>query len=174
MKAYESNGALLFHRQVTPLDIITTRAILEVVGAIMAGALVVLATIGTGYMEPPKDYGLLYLGLLYQAVFSYSAGLIISALSEYSDIVERSISVILYLSLPLSGAFTMVDWLPATAQSIVEWSPSVQNIEMIRGGQFGPGVHPIYDLVYNTKVTIILLLVGFFLTRGIRRHLVVQ
>ena len=174
VKAYDSNGALLFHRQVTPLDIITARVALEVVGTLIAGLLVVVGAIVTGWMDPPQDVGLIYLGLLFHIGFCYATGLLIAALSQISDVVERSISVVSYLSLPFSGAFAMVDWLPEQFQKYVLWSPSVHNMEMIRAGQFGPGVHPHYSLVYDTWITLLLVLVGVSMTLRVRRHILVQ
>ncbi len=174
VKAFEANGSLLFHRQVSPLDIITSRVILEVFGTLLAGFIVTVGTVLVGFMKPPVDYGLLYLGLGYQILFCYASALLIAALSEHSDIIEKLMSVVMYLSLPLSGAFTMVDWLPPGAQRIVLWSPSVQNSEMIRAGQFGPGVHAHYNLLYNTQITVIMLLVGISVTLRVRRHLVIH
>ncbi len=174
VKAYESNGSLLFHRQVTPLDIITARCLLEIAGTIMAGLIVTLGAIMTGYMDPPVNLGLLYLGIGYHMVFCYACALLIASLSEVSDIVEKGLSVILYLSLPFSGAFTMVDWVPTAMQPILLWSPSVHNLEIIREGQFGPGVHAIYDLYYDTWSTALLLLLGLSATLRVRRYLVIQ
>ncbi len=174
VKAFESNGSLLFHRQVSPLDIITSRVILEVMGSLLAGLLVVLGAIAVGAMEPPLGYGLLYIGLAYHAVFCYACALTIAALSEYSDLVEKFISVVMYLSIPLSGAFSMVDWLPPSFQRVVLWSPSVQNLEMIRAGVFGPGVHAHYNMLFDTRFTILLLLFGLSLTLRIRSRLTIQ
>ena len=174
VKAFESNGSLMFHRQVTPLDIITSRVILEILGSLMAGAIVVLGGIMVGAMSAPVDYGLLYTGLIYHMMFCYASALLIASLSEYSDLIEKFISVVMYLSIPLSGVFVMVDWLPANAQRIISWSPSVQNLEMIRAGQFGPAVHPHYDLLYDTRATVLMLLVGISITLRIRRHLVIH
>ncbi len=174
IKAFESNGSLMFHRQVSPLDIITSRVILEVLGSLLAGLVVVIATVMVGAMEPPVDYGLLYLGLGYHIVFCYASALLIAALTERSELLEKFISVMMYLSIPLSGAFTMVDWLPPAAQRIISWSPSVQNLEMIRGGQFGRAVHAHYDVLYDTRATVIMLLIGISLTLRVRRHLVIQ
>ena len=174
VKAFESNGSLLFHRQVTPLDIITARSMLEIAGTIMAGGLVMLGAIVLGFMEPPVDVGLLYLGLGYHMVFCYASALLIASLSEVSDTVEKVISVVTYLSIPFSGAFTMVSWIPEKYQYILLWSPSVHNLEIIREGQFGRGVHAIYDLTYNTWMTALLLMIGISMTLRIRRHLVIQ
>ena len=174
LKAYESNGSLLFHRQVTPLDIITARVALEIAGTLMAGLLVTLGAILTGFMEPPWSLGLVYLGLIYHTAFCYACALLVASLSERSDVVEKGISVLLYLSLPFSGAFTMVDWVPKNFQHVLLWSPSVHNLEMIREGQFGPGVHAIYDLSYDTWMTALMILIGLSLTLRVRRHLVIQ
>ena len=174
VKAYESNGSLLFHRQVTPLDIITARTILEVAGTVMAAFIVSAVAVLTGFMEVPVDLGLLLVGLAYQAVFCYASALLIASLSEVSDIVEKAIQVISYLSIPFSGAFIMVDWVPKNFQWVILWSPSVHNVEMIRGGQFGPAAHAIYDLTYDTWMTALLVLIGISLTLRVRRYLVIQ
>lgn len=174
VKAFESNGSLLFHRQVTPLDIITARVLLEVTGTIMAGIVVVVGAILMGFMAPPVSFGLLYLGLGFHIVFCYAFALLIAALSETSELVEKSISVLMYLALPFSGTFTMVDWVPPAFQQVLLWSPSVQNLEMIRAGQFGPGVHPHFDVFFDTWITGLMLLVGVSLTLRVRRYIVVQ
>ena len=171
IKAYEANGSLFFHRQVTPFDVITARSFLEIIGTIMAGGIVMMGAIGLGYMNPPKDYGLLLLGLLYQSFFSFATALLGAALSEMSDFVEKVVSVFSYLSLPLSGAFIMVNWLPLRYQWILELSPMANNLEMIRAGQFGLEASVKYDLFYDTWSTVLMLLVGTFLTAGVRKHL---
>ncbi|RYF22129.1 MAG: capsule biosynthesis protein [Oxalobacteraceae bacterium] len=174
VKAFESNGSLLFHRQVTPLDIITSRCIIEVVGTLIAGVIVVLITVLVGFMDPPADIGMLYLGLGYHIIFCFSSALLISALSEYSDIVEKMISVLMYLSIPFSGSFSMVDWVSPPFQRILLWSPSVNNLEIIRLGQFGAAAHAHYDLYYNTWSTGLMLLLGLWLTLNVRSRIVVQ
>lgn len=174
VNAYMANGSLLFHRQVTPLDIIVARVILEVMGVLAAGFLVFLGAWLVGYMEPPKDYGMLYLGLGFHCLFSLATALLVAALSEVSELVEKSIGIISYLSLPLSGAFTMVDWLPPRWQKMILWSPSVDNIEMIREGQFGHSAHAHYDIFYDSWMTFLLLLIGLSLTLRVRRHITVQ
>lgn len=174
VKAFEANGSLLFHRQVTPLDIILARVILEVYGSIIAGLLVSCAAILLGYMEPPADIGLMYMGLAYFIMFCLASALLIASLSEMSDILERFVGAITYLSIPFSGAFMMVDWVPQQLQAVLLWSPSVQALEMIRGGQFGSQVRTHYDIVYTSWICALLLLLGLSFTLRARRHIVVQ
>ena len=45
---------------------------------------------------------------------------------------------------------------------------------MIRGGQFGPMSHPVFDLTYDTWMTALLIAIGFALTLRVRRYLVIQ
>jgi capsular polysaccharide transport system permease protein len=174
VKAFEANGSLLFHRQVTPLDIILSRVVLELIGTMAAGIVVTLGAIMLGFMQPPKDYGMLYLGLFFQMLFCLATALLVAPLTETSEFLEKSISVISYLALPLTGAFSMVDWLPPRFQWVLLWSPSVNNVEMIRGGQFGHAAHPHFDIVYDSWISLLLILIGLSLTLRVRRHIVVQ
>ena len=174
IKAYEANGALMFHRQVTPLDIITARCWLEIVGVIMAAAVVLVACVLIGVMEWPLDWGLVYLGLLMQALFSYATGLLMASLSEYSDVAERAVGIVGYLAIPFSGAFSMVDWLSPKFQNVLLWSPSVNNVEMIRAGMFGAAAHSHYDMLYNAWMTALLVVMGLHLTMRVRSRILVQ
>jgi capsular polysaccharide transport system permease protein len=159
---------------VTPLDIILARWALEVVGTLIAGFFVTLGAIAIGFMDPPQDLGLLYLGMAYQIVFCLGSMLFIAAGSERSDILERFLGAAMYLSLPLSGAFMMVSWVPKQYQWILLLSPAVQTAEMIRAGQFGPAAHAIYELPYATASISLLLLAGISLTLRSRRFITVQ
>lgn len=171
VKTYEANGSLLFHRQVTPFDIITARSFLEIIGTAIAAILLTGSAIVLGFMRPPQDYGLLLLGYFYQAAFSFATALLVASLSEMSDIIEKIIAIFSYLSIPLSGAFVMVSWLPLKYQWILLSSPMANNIEMIRGGQFGIEAKVRYDLFFDTWATLLLLLLGIMATANIRKYL---
>ena len=174
LRAFGANGSLLFHRHVTPLDIILARVIIEVMGTLIAGVLVSYGAIMLGYMKPPADIGLVYAGLAYQTGFSLAAALLVSALSEMSELVEKFMAVVLYLSLPFSGAFTMAAWLPKTFQDITLYSPSVHATEMIRAGEFGGAFEYHYSFAYATWSIVVILVVGLILTLNVRKYIVVQ
>ena len=165
IKAFDANGSLLFHRQVTPL---------EIIGAVIAGVVVSAGAILIGFMDMPDDFGLLYFGLFCEAVFCLASALIMAPLSETGDVLEKVIGAIMYLSIPFSGAFTMVDWMPKAFQSVLLWSPSVHALEIIRKGQFGSKVHAHYDLVFFTWSCALMILIGLSLTLRSRKHILVQ
>ncbi len=77
-----------------------------------------------------------------------------------------------YLSIQLSDAFTMNQCLPDKVRDIVLWSPSVNNVEMIRKGVFGPRAHS-HDLLFY-DVWMSLLLIGLSLSLRSRRYILVQ
>lgn len=174
VKAFEANGSLLFHRQVTPMTIIIARASLEIIGTIMAGLLVACGAIFMGFMKPPQYYGILYLGLFFQTVFCIAMAMIFASLSEMSELVEKVMNVFSYLTLPFTGAFTMVSWLPQKYRWYMMLSPSVDNIEMIREGQFGLNAHAHYDIFYCCWINLLLLIIGFYLTLNVRKYILVQ
>lgn len=174
VKAFEANGSLLFHRVVTPLDIIAARCILEVAGAVTAGAVVASGAMIVGYMDPPANLGLIYLGMFYEILFCCGCALIMAALTEMNEIAEKFVQILTYLAIPFSGSFSMVEWAPKSLQPVLLWSPSVHALEIIREGQFGAHVHPIYDLVYLSWSCALLMLVGLSLVLRSRKHIVVQ
>lgn len=169
--AFEANGSLLFHRQVTPLDIIVARVILEIMGTVGAGLLVAFSAIILGFMKPPEYYGILYAGIFFQMLFSLATGLIVAPLTERSELFEKSISIISYLSLPLSGAFVMVDWIPQHYRWFLLLSPSVDAIEMIRSGQFGYNAHAHYNVLYTAYINFFMILVGIYLTLRVKKYI---
>ena len=174
VKAFESNGSLLFHRQVTPLDIILARVVLEIYGALMTFVLVGGGAIAMGIIDPPKHYGLVYLGFFGEILFCVGTALMAASLSERSDFVEKAVTVVSYLSLPFTGAFSMVDWVAPKFQKILLYSPSINCFEMIRQGWFGSEVVAHYDVVYTGWTCGVIILLGLSLTLRTRRYILVQ
>lgn len=174
VKAYEANGSLFFHRQVTPLDVLIARSWLEIIGTIMAGLVVVVLAIFLGYMAPPVEWGILYLGVFLQILFCLATALIFASLSEMSDVVEKGLSTFSYLALPLTGAFIMVDWVPPKYRVYMMASPSWENIEMIRAGEFGEVAHAHYNLTYAIWIEIILMIIGIALSLRARKYILIQ
>jgi ABC-type polysaccharide/polyol phosphate export permease len=92
-----------------------------------------------------------------------AAGLVSVYLDERSEIFERVWHVLLYLTLPLTGAFTMVSWLPTGVQEIILYSPMVHGVEMLREGYFGGGIRATYDVGYLVSCNMVLTAVALLL-----------
>lgn len=95
--------------------------------------------------------------------FCASFGLILAGLSEFGDVLERVLPVSLYLTIPLTGVFTMQSWLPAKAQYVLSWSPFVNVMEMFRGGMFSTDVVVTWDAWYVVWCCFALTVIGLLL-----------
>jgi ABC-type polysaccharide/polyol phosphate export permease len=170
IKAIEPNLCLMFHRNVTGLDVLLARIVLEVIGASVSLTVLSLVFISIGWMAPPSNILIALQGWAMQAWFALSLSLLVGALSERSELLDRVWHVVTYLLFPLSGAAFLVEWLPCAAQKALLWLPMVHGVEMIRSGFFGGLIHPHYDTGYFAVANLSLMFLGLAATRQIRQH----
>lgn len=170
VKSIEVNLSLLYHRHVKVFDICVARLTLEIVGA--TSSFVVLTFFFTffDWMEIPVDILTAAIGWFLLAWFALALGLIVGAVSERSEVVERVWHVFTYLMFPLSGAAFMVDWFPKSIQTFLLWVPMVHGTEMIRHGYFGSAVRTYESPFYLITVNSIMLLLGLALVREAGRR----
>jgi len=134
MRAMHHNVGLVFHANVRFFDILVARGLLETIGILAAFFIAYVPLALFGFMEPIRDPLLLFGGWFMTAWFSFGVGLIVSSLTEISDAVERFIHPIMYITIPVTGTFYMVYWLPEKVRYIALWSPLVHGSEMFRAG----------------------------------------
>lgn len=167
-----TNGAMLYHRGVTPLDIVLGRSVLELMGALAATLSSFTVLYVLGQVEWPHNFSLMLVGLLYMAWWSLSVALLVAAASERTDLVEHVWQPIAYMYLPVSGFLYMADWLPTQARHVaLAVMPSLHAYEMIRSGLWGNRIPTYYDIPYLTLILAILTIVGLWVVRGVRQHL---
>lgn len=168
-----ANSSVLYHRQVRLIDLYLSRLILEGAGIIVAFSGGCALFIATGLMDPPKDLFLLYAGWFYAVWFCAAFSILVGAASELSDLVEKLYNPFSYLSLPVSGAFYMVDWLPPDWQQAALYVPLVHYFEMIRGGYFGDAVTVHYSIPYITGVCLLLTLAALATVAAVRKRVAI-
>lgn len=172
MHVIRAGGPLLYHRAVTPLDLIIARVALETIGNLAATALSFLAFFMIGVVEYPHDLSLFMLGLFYMVWWSISVALILAAWSERSELVQHIWMPISYMYLPICGFFYLAVWLPLPLRNLaLTVLPSLHAYEMIRGGLFGNTIQVFYDVSYVSFVLAVLTLFGLWLVSGVRQHL---
>ncbi|QCQ97572.1 ABC transporter [Brevundimonas sp. SGAir0440] len=174
LNALQANVGLMHHRAVKPLHIYVSRALMEFSGATVAFAIVYIILLVLGAVSPPHDVLLMYSGWLILFWFSTGLSLTFSALSIRFEVMERIVPVFMYLMIPLSGAFIMVDWLPDAYQRIYLLIPMPHTVEMVRAATFGEFVpthyHPWYPIAWSAVLT----LVGLALLATARRRVDVE
>lgn len=169
-KAVNTNWALLYHRNVTPLDIYLARCVIEVGGGAVALFAMAFIFIAAGWMAPPVDLYRTAVAWSLLALFAVAFGTFVGAASELSDVFERCWHVAAYLLFPISGAVFMVDWLPANLQAYVLWLPMVHGVEMLRGGWFGPAVITHESPAYLLASTLVIAGAALVMVRVVGRR----
>ncbi|UCV13413.1 ABC transporter permease [Quatrionicoccus australiensis] len=169
--AIESNRSLLYHRNVTLLDIFLARFILEFLTTTFSFIVVELFMITLGFMEPPSSIFPMLQGWAILAIFSFGLSTTLGCLNSLSDIVDRFWHPISYFMMPLSGAFFLVDWLPSSVQSYAVFVPTVTATELMRSGQFGSSIRTHYDIQYFLFVSLAFVLIALLLTKVVRNRL---
>lgn len=172
--AVQENRPLLYHRNVHVIDVLVTRALIEIGGA--TGSFITLSIffISLGMIEPPHDFFMVVAGWLMQVWLGLSLALTIGSLAVYSEMVERLWHPTSYVLFPLSGAAFMVDWLPQNLQKWILLLPMVNAVEMLREGFFGRVVHTHYNAPYMAVVCLVLSLTGVYLARDARHRVEVR
>lgn len=163
------NLALMYHRHVKVIDIFAARLLLEGAGATISFVMLACLFSFVGLIKPPEDIGKVVLGWLMLAWFGCSLAILMGALSEQSETIEKLWHPASYLLFPLSGAAFMVDVLPARAQEFVLMLPMVHGVELLREGYFGSTFKAHYNLAYMASVCAGLNLLGLAKVREISR-----
>jgi capsular polysaccharide transport system permease protein len=156
-RAIAHSSHLLYHQNIKVLDLLLANSLLELVGTVSAFLIAYVPLALYGALPPARDPLLTLGGFLLTAWFSFSFGLIVTGISELSEAASRFVAPVLYVTLPFSGLFFMVYWLPDEYQAIILWSPMVSCIEMIRGGLFPDYIatysYPLYVMIWCVALT---------------------
>ncbi len=166
-----ANQGLLYHSQVSVMDLILSRAFLEAAGVTVSLIGLSFAFAALDLMSLPSDALKTAFAWFLLIWFVIAAGMIAAYAGETSEVFDRVWHVMMYLTLPFTGAFSMVSWLPPAVQEILLWSPMVHAVEMLREGYFGTGINAIYSISYLVTCNLCITLVGLILIRKIRRNL---
>ncbi|MBY0335579.1 MAG: ABC transporter permease [Acetobacteraceae bacterium] len=169
--ALEANHALLYHSRVTLLDVVIARNLLEG-AAVLLAMTVFLIAIGVLMGDWPQDPILIAAGVAWMVAMCHGASMLILAGTRWGVMtMDRLVHPFTYLTIPVTGAFFMVDWFPSHVQPLLTIFPTVHVFEMVRAGQFGPSLNYHYDLVYMAAVTVALNVLGMLALRAARKHL---
>lgn len=163
MNAVQANIGMLYHKNVSVLHIIISRNLLELSGSTIAFFCVYVALAMVDEIGPPHDLTTLYLGWFSLFWFSTGFGLVLGALAMEFEVVERVVGVFMYLLIPFSGVFVMVEWIPSAYRDLYLLIPIPHTVEMVRAGVFGEFVETHYSALYPLAWGTGLNLVGLLL-----------
>lgn len=165
-----ANLPLMHHRNVRVLDMYVARIILEIGGIILSFFTLLCTFMATGHMDFPRDILSMVLGLALLAWFGVALAMIIGYVSEISEMVDRVWHVLVYLSIPVTGAMYIVAWLPQDFRQVVLWFPMVHGAELLRSGIFGSAALFYYDIPYLCLVNGMMTVLGLLLIRDLNKR----
>jgi capsular polysaccharide transport system permease protein len=174
MYAVRVNAPLLYHRQIAILHLFIARCIVEIVGVTLAFIIICALLIPVGLLDFPKEIGLIYIGWFLLAWMSFGLAMVFGSLFELFDPIERFVSVITYMMVPLSGTFYMAAWIPAQYRGYVLLIPFLNTVEMIRGGFFGDAVQTYYNIPYTVAWAAGFTLLGLILATFVRNRVHIE
>ena len=170
-----NNAGMLYHRHVTPLDLFIGRQGLMLVGNISACAMSFLVFYLMGFITLPRDYALFLAGFFFMSWWAIAVALIVAALSERSDIVEHIWAPISYMYMAVCGFMFLAEWLPAPLRRVaMAIDPPLHAYEMIRGGLWGNRIQVFYDMYHLSYILAVITILGLWLMRDVRKHLVLE
>jgi ABC-2 type transport system permease protein/capsular polysaccharide transport system permease protein len=172
--ALTPNLSLLYHRNVKVLDIFVARLLLEAGGATISFVVLSIFFMTIGWMNPPEDVLQVAGGWLMLAWFGASFAILLGALSEHSEMVDKLWHPAAYLLFPLSGAAFLVDVLPKQVQGLILLLPMVHGVEYVREGYFGTQFVAHYDFGYMATCNLMLTWFALAQTRKVSRTVIPQ
>jgi capsular polysaccharide transport system permease protein len=170
-RSLRGGARLLYHHNVNALDILLAKGLLQSVSIFASFVLVCSVCVMWDIFPPVRDPGLIVAAWCLDSLFCISFSIVTAGLSELSEFTEKILHPLMYLTLPLTGAFTMTSWLPPRARTVVEWSPLANACEMFRAGVFSLSVKTYWSAPYIVVVSLALLAVGLPLTTYARKQI---
>lgn len=159
-KAIEVNRSLLHHQPIRPMDIIYSRILLEFSSAMGVFLFLFPVLIVLGICHIPANILTMELGYLLVIWFSFGFVLIMAALAELSETIEKVSHIILYLMLPFSGIFLPTFIVPEPYRSYLLYFPLIDAVDYFHHGYFGSSVPSYYHLGYTIAALIGITLFG--------------
>ena len=171
---FRHNAGLLFHRNVKPLDTILARFFLETTGTLISFFVSYTVLYVLDAIPPIHDIFTLLAAWFMMAAFAFSVALIFSAIIELWEPAEKFVQPLMYITIPLTGAFFMLSWIPSDYHYVLLLSPMINAVEMFRAGLIGPSVQTYYHPDYALLVTVFLSAFAFMLMRKAEAHIRIE
>src|SRR5438270_5912908 len=124
IRTLSNNAAILYHRVVTPFDMLLTKVLMECAQNLLGLLFSFVVLHMLGVIAFPENLPIFLLGYLYMLWWCAAIGLFIAALSERSVWVEKFWFPLSYMYIAIGGCFYMAHWLPTRVHSSRRCKPT--------------------------------------------------
>lgn len=159
-KAIDVNRALLHHQPIRPMDILYSRILLEFSSSVAVFLFLFPIFVVVGICHFPGSILTMALGYLLIIWFSFGFVMIMAGLAEFSETIEKTSHIVLYLMLPFSGVFFPTFMVPEPYREYLLYFPLIDAVDYFHHGYFGNSVPSYYNMGYTIFVLIAMTLFG--------------
>jgi capsular polysaccharide transport system permease protein len=170
-RVMSGNYGLLYHRQISVLDVVIARTLTELVSVTAASVIVYFMLLSAGYITWIAHPSMVLLGWFLMAWFGFANGCLTAGLSEKTEVIENLIQPIQYLILPVSGCFYMVSWLPESVRHLALLVPLPNIYEIFRYGFIGDQMKAYYSIPYVIAWCVVFTFLGVWSMVSARKNL---
>jgi capsular polysaccharide transport system permease protein len=163
--------SLLFHRSISPADIICAKVLSEFLSTTAAALLIYFVLQVFSLVPPIERFDLVIAGWLTMTWLSIGACLFFACITSLYRETERFMQAFQYLLLPISGVFFLVEWTPDAAREMFWYVPLTHCYEMIRDGAMGSTVTTYYDAWYPLLWGAVLMAIGVLMMPRVREEM---
>jgi capsular polysaccharide transport system permease protein len=162
---------LLYHAQITPVDVIMARVACDTFGALSAYLLLMGLGILLGLADFPVRPLYTFLAIAEICVWTFGLSMAVATYAHKYHVLQNFVQPISYFSFPLSGAFFTMSFLPVWAREYMSWNPLAGMFETARYGQFEMASADYMYPGYVIAHCMLSLYWGFFAIRRARRDI---
>lgn len=174
VNAVDGNRALLTYPQVTPLDIIIARTMLETATTIVVMFILLGSFSFAGYPFEMHDLALVMEAFGALVVLGFGLGLCLSSMALYLPSTDKVVSFILRPMFFTTGIFFVANILPFWVQKLLLLNPMLNVIEYVRAGFFSSYKPQLASLAYPAGLGIIFMFFGLLIERYARRRIILS
>ncbi len=169
MEGVNANKGLLTYTQVTPFDVLVSRALLEFATMVVVLMILLFLFAWAGYYQPIESFNDMLLGLLAIWLFAVGIGFINASIKLYLPSYGQTYAAIQRPFFFVSGIFFTAESLPPTLREIALYNPILHAVEWCRSAIFTNYDARYLDKDYLLTFVVVLLSIGLAFERTTRK-----
>lgn len=172
MSAIQSNRPLLTFPQVTPIDLILGRALLEIATTVSAFVLLIVIFVAIGGPVKIADPLGVFVWLAVLALLGFGAGAAFGALAPLFPSVQQLVpSIVIRPLFWVSGLFFTADMIPEEIREYALLNPLLNLTELVRAAFFHEFESPDADIIYVVLFTLVVVFLGLAIQRALLKRI---
>jgi capsular polysaccharide transport system permease protein len=168
----QANKALFTYRQVSILDPLITRLIIEVVTYVVVFCIILAVMAWMGFNVEMQDFlAFLMINILLISL-GLGMGILLCVVGAYWEDTSKVVGMIMMPMFMISGIFFTATMIPQKYLYLFDWNPIFHIIELIRQAMFVSYISPIGDWQYVAFCALVVNAVGLMLYQVSRQRFI--